>query len=134
MEDCSSAASSDHRKYLCFSLIPWLIISPSAETMPSQISAPRMAFTRACLSVSKLLHAVMLFLHLFLFWRGDAWSCTQSVVEAESSACSPQAFSKLTALCSSTAASLHQMPALRNGVKSWKLPEVSVHKHATPPF
>lgn len=49
-------------------------------------------FTRACLSLPGLLHAVMLFLHLFLYCRSDALSRTWSIIEGESSPCSPQAF------------------------------------------
>lgn len=76
-------------------------------------------FTRECLPVPELLRAEMLFLHLFLFQRDDAQSCTQSIVQGESSHHSPQAFAKNTT--THTAPWLH--PMIRNRVlciRRWK--------------
>lgn len=92
-------------------------------------------FAGACLSVCKLVRTEMLFLHLFLLWRGDPQSCTRSVVEAKSSPCSPQAFAEHMGAHKPTAASHHQKTsALLKDVKSWKLPMGSTHKHPMAPI
>lgn len=91
--------------------------------------------TGACLSVCKLLHAEMLLLHLFLFWRGDAQSFIRSIMEGESSPCSSLAITKHVAAHNPMAASHYQKtPALLKDVKSWKLPKGSVRKHHTSPI